>query len=50
MIEFRYDLIDFMGEFVEVLSGFAEEALKFGEIFSSWDLLADFLLGGVVLL
>ena len=50
MVELRYDLVDFLRKFVEILSAFTQEPLKLGEIFSWRNLLTYFFLGGVVLL
>lgn len=43
-----HDLVDFLGELVEVFSGLTEKTLKLGKVFAGGNLLTDFLLGGIV--
>ena len=43
-----YDLVDLLGELVEVFSGLTEKALKLRKVFAGGNLLTDFLLCGIV--
>jgi hypothetical protein len=49
VVEFGYNLVDFLGELAEILSCFAEECLEFREVFSGRNLLTNFLLRCIVL-